>query len=70
MTCLKISKGDVQSMIDKGDVRFSESETHEDPKFYIIESDKTNGLKVKIELQDSTSLIQDFLAPKAADCGC
>ena len=70
MTCLKLSEADVQSMIDNGDVRFSESETHEEPKFYIIESDKTNGLKVKVELLDSTSVIQDFMAPKAAECGC
>gem|GEM_PF-312855 len=70
MQCLSLSEDDVQQMIDKGDVRFSESETHEKPLNYVIESHITDGLKVQIELRDTVSFIKTFMAPKSADCGC
>lgn len=70
MQCLDLSENDVQRMIDNGKVRFSESETHEKPLNYVIESDSIDGLKVKIELQDSVSVIETFMAPKISNCGC
>ncbi len=70
MQCLNLSEEAVQRMIDNGEVRFSESETHEDPKNYVIESDSIDGLKVKIELRDSASVIQTFMAPASSECGC
>lgn len=67
MNCKTVSKKDIFELLENGDVNFSESETHETPKVYVIENE---GLKVSFELnnRDSVAVLNQIFSGN--DCNC
>ncbi|MFZ5552275.1 MAG: hypothetical protein ACOZCO_04100 [Bacteroidota bacterium] len=72
LKCHEITDEDIFTLFTDGDVLFSESETHSEPKKYVLEGNRVNNghsFKLKFIVRDSTSLITEVISDEKCECG-
>ncbi|NEN24083.1 hypothetical protein G3O08_11285 [Cryomorpha ignava] len=72
LACFDLDTADVRLAKQKGDVRFKLSETHDEPKKYVVDSNLDPGkVRMTFSIADSlATLINVALPEKAVICEC
>ena len=72
LTCYDLDTADVRIVKQKGDVRFKLSETHIEPKKYVVDSNLESGkVRLTFSIADSlATLINVAMPEKAVLCEC
>ena len=72
MDCLQLRETDITNLLKDGDVLFSESEPHADPKRYFVQGKDVQGkeFKAAVEKRDSMVSVVMIVAQDQGKCDC
>ena len=72
MDCFLVDTAMINYALEEGDVQFSMSETHTDPKVYVIDTRYEDRLiRLSFETADSTAILTNVVLPfETVECSC